>query len=233
MAGRGKLARTAARAEEEGIKKKRTLSGPISVRRSGPILKLERAMGFEPTTPTLARLCSTPELHPHPSFRNRVALIECPCLGYPVGTHSPASSARSVSVAAGTRRCMPCRAGIGKRQGQKKLAGLPKSAPEAGFGPGISGAAPAASPSDVGTGARIHVRRARSPEARAESAAGSGRAGVSLCPGALHASAWAPGGHGDDRPRAISRREGEGARSAPAYPGSGPRAPVAFGWICY
>jgi hypothetical protein len=22
-------------------------------------------MGFEPTTPTLARLCSTPELHPH------------------------------------------------------------------------------------------------------------------------------------------------------------------------
>ncbi len=25
---------------------------------------LERAMGFEPTTPTLARLCSTPELHP-------------------------------------------------------------------------------------------------------------------------------------------------------------------------
>ena len=29
--------------------------------------ELERAMGFEPTTPTLARLCSTPELHPHPS----------------------------------------------------------------------------------------------------------------------------------------------------------------------
>ena len=25
---------------------------------------LERAMGFEPTTPTMARLCSTPELHP-------------------------------------------------------------------------------------------------------------------------------------------------------------------------
>src|SRR6266487_2836724 len=24
-------------------------------------------MGFEPTTPTLARLCSTPELHPHPN----------------------------------------------------------------------------------------------------------------------------------------------------------------------
>src|SRR5215472_8804307 len=26
---------------------------------------LERARGFEPPTPTLARLCSTPELHPH------------------------------------------------------------------------------------------------------------------------------------------------------------------------
>jgi len=28
---------------------------------------LERAKGFEPSTPTLARLCSTTELHPHPS----------------------------------------------------------------------------------------------------------------------------------------------------------------------
>src|SRR3981189_503568 len=28
---------------------------------------LERAKGFEPSTPTLARSCSTPELHPHPS----------------------------------------------------------------------------------------------------------------------------------------------------------------------
>ena len=28
------------------------------------IWKLERAKGFEPSTPTLARLCSTPELHP-------------------------------------------------------------------------------------------------------------------------------------------------------------------------
>jgi hypothetical protein len=30
---------------------------------------MERAMGFEPTTPTLARLCSTPELHPHHGIR--------------------------------------------------------------------------------------------------------------------------------------------------------------------
>jgi Ala-tRNA(Pro) deacylase len=29
--------------------------------------KLERAKGFEPSTPTLARLCSTTELHPHPA----------------------------------------------------------------------------------------------------------------------------------------------------------------------
>jgi hypothetical protein len=28
---------------------------------------LERAKGFEPSTPTLARSCSTPELHPHPN----------------------------------------------------------------------------------------------------------------------------------------------------------------------
>ena len=27
---------------------------------------LERAKGFEPSTPTLARLCSTPELRPRP-----------------------------------------------------------------------------------------------------------------------------------------------------------------------
>ena len=30
---------------------------------------LERAKGFEPSTPTLARSCSTPELHPHPRGR--------------------------------------------------------------------------------------------------------------------------------------------------------------------
>src|SRR5271156_6835123 len=30
------------------------------------LILLERAKGFEPSTPTLARLCSTPELHPHP-----------------------------------------------------------------------------------------------------------------------------------------------------------------------
>ena len=42
-------------------------------------------MGFEPTTPTLARLCSTPELRPRPERRN-------------TGTHPPAQ-ARSVPSA--------------------------------------------------------------------------------------------------------------------------------------
>src|ERR1700721_461891 len=32
---------------------------------------LERAKGFEPSTPTLARRCSTTELHPHPSVWRR------------------------------------------------------------------------------------------------------------------------------------------------------------------
>ena len=32
--------------------------------------RLERAMGFEPTTPTLARLCSTPELRPRSVPKN-------------------------------------------------------------------------------------------------------------------------------------------------------------------
>src|ERR1700679_1565986 len=41
------------------------------------LISLERAKGFEPSTPTLARLCSTPELHPHPRRlrRRRWALM--------------------------------------------------------------------------------------------------------------------------------------------------------------
>ena len=43
----------------------------VALRRGAPeaaftLILLERAKGFEPSTPTLARLCSTPELHPHP-----------------------------------------------------------------------------------------------------------------------------------------------------------------------
>ncbi len=33
-------------------------------------VKLERAKGFEPSTPTLARLCSTPELRPLERLRS-------------------------------------------------------------------------------------------------------------------------------------------------------------------
>src|SRR5580698_8213284 len=51
------------------------LQRPAEKRKSGPETaltvwlrsrNLERAKGFEPSTPTLARLCSTPELHPRP-----------------------------------------------------------------------------------------------------------------------------------------------------------------------
>ena len=39
--------------------------------------KLERAKGFEPSTPTLARLCSTTELHPRPCrFATRLLLAQ-------------------------------------------------------------------------------------------------------------------------------------------------------------
>src|SRR5215472_4028254 len=40
--------------------------------------ELERAKGFEPSTPTLARLCSTPELHPHsPAFFRPPGIFVC------------------------------------------------------------------------------------------------------------------------------------------------------------
>ena len=42
-------------------------------------LRMERAKGFEPSTPTLARLCSTPELHPRSVARQRRARrVICP-----------------------------------------------------------------------------------------------------------------------------------------------------------
>jgi hypothetical protein len=40
---------------------------PLSTAGLDTYKKLERAKGFEPSTPTLARSCSTTELHPHPS----------------------------------------------------------------------------------------------------------------------------------------------------------------------
>ena len=51
-------------------------------RRYSEILKiLERAKGFEPSTPTLARSCSTPELHPHVQQHQRLAAMEDPPYG--------------------------------------------------------------------------------------------------------------------------------------------------------
>ena len=38
--------------------------------------ELERAKGFEPSTPTLARLCSTPELHPHAPSSDQIGGAE-------------------------------------------------------------------------------------------------------------------------------------------------------------
>ena len=65
---------------------------------------LERAKGFEPSTPTLARLCSTPELHPHPRWVRRPTALDprrsCyakerpalqPCRGRPMKPPMPAS----------------------------------------------------------------------------------------------------------------------------------------------
>ena len=52
----------------------RPLSGDNRYRclRAEHLEKLERAKGFEPSTPTLARSCSTPELHPHPIADGRL-----------------------------------------------------------------------------------------------------------------------------------------------------------------
>ena len=57
--------------------------------------RLERAMGFEPTTPTLARLCSTPELRPHPTSRGGFAFpveggVLCPIRPAGKPFHHPA-----------------------------------------------------------------------------------------------------------------------------------------------
>jgi hypothetical protein len=43
-----------------------SLAASLQADLSGLGEKLERAMRFELTTPTLARLCSTPELRPRP-----------------------------------------------------------------------------------------------------------------------------------------------------------------------
>src|SRR5215216_1871471 len=73
-------------------------------RRGSRDLEMERAKGFEPSTPTLARLCSTPELHPRSVARQRRARrVICPksellargCLGSRRGIRSRAPRCRA------------------------------------------------------------------------------------------------------------------------------------------
>jgi hypothetical protein len=52
---------------KKATKKTKSPLDTAGFRQTLPILEnLERAKGFEPSTPTLARSCSTTELHPHP-----------------------------------------------------------------------------------------------------------------------------------------------------------------------
>ena len=56
------------------IAQKRKARLSAGLRQTLPTLEnLERAKGFEPSTPTLARSCSTTELHPHPRDWRRCA----------------------------------------------------------------------------------------------------------------------------------------------------------------
>lgn len=56
-----------------GNKKPASVGGPSSDCQLGQRETLERAKGLEPSTPTLARSCSTTELHPHPRWRRLLA----------------------------------------------------------------------------------------------------------------------------------------------------------------
>jgi hypothetical protein len=61
-----------ARAENWGPKTTKPPRGGSSFdHRIANLENLERAKGFEPSTPTLARSCSTTELHPHPRGHRR------------------------------------------------------------------------------------------------------------------------------------------------------------------
>src|SRR5262249_48988837 len=80
-------------------------SYPCSYNYLGVHVIMERAKGFEPSTPTLARSCSTPELHPRPNSGRTHGggrTIEHLCQkGATFATISPAaSSARAVPLVA-------------------------------------------------------------------------------------------------------------------------------------
>src|SRR3954452_17600839 len=58
-----------------GPKRTRPPKGGLSsIREFAMRENLERAKGVEPSTPTLARSCSTTELHPHPRWRRTRAV---------------------------------------------------------------------------------------------------------------------------------------------------------------
>src|SRR5580700_3718538 len=66
LLGSNKLRRNLFELPRFGAKNEKP-AGTAGLRRTLPLLEnLERAKGFEPSTPTLARSCSTTELHPHP-----------------------------------------------------------------------------------------------------------------------------------------------------------------------
>lgn len=71
IAGRGIL--TAKSRHCPKAKKPAPTGGPSSDCQLGQRDILERAKGLEPSTPTLARSCSTTELHPHPKWRRSLA----------------------------------------------------------------------------------------------------------------------------------------------------------------
>jgi hypothetical protein len=77
---------------------------------------LERAKGLEPSTPTLARSCSTTELHPHPRWRRTLAVngrpmpnADCECNSpltvwrHPENSISPINGRESVRNSGQTR----------------------------------------------------------------------------------------------------------------------------------
>jgi hypothetical protein len=84
---------------------------------------LERAKGFEPSTPTLARLCSTPELHPHPRRQWPLsAALLCQ-----MGERKATDSASSGVAALWDFR--PCRTYWEKKNSLQLSISLPRPAP--------------------------------------------------------------------------------------------------------
>src|SRR5262249_58757926 len=73
--------------------------------------KLERAKGFEPSTPTLARSCSTPELHPHP-FDIRPSDVGRQGRTYSQKPGPNATVAKRRSIIRGGRPAFSARAGL-------------------------------------------------------------------------------------------------------------------------